>query len=76
MKILSGVYPYGTYSGNIVYNGQDLKLEHSAIRQASELGIAIVHQELTLVPSMTVGENVYLGICRSERPFDPISPDG
>ena len=61
MKILSGVYPYGTYSGNIVYNGQDLKLEHSAIRQASELGIAIVHQELTLVPSMTVGENVYLG---------------
>jgi len=61
MKILSGVYPYGTYGGNIVYNGQDLKLEHSAIRQASELGIAIVHQELTLVPSMTVGENVYLG---------------
>jgi D-xylose transport system ATP-binding protein len=61
MKILSGVYPYGTYSGNIVYNGQDLKLEHSAIRQASDLGIAIVHQELTLVPSMTVGENVYLG---------------
>ncbi|MAT97436.1 MAG: D-xylose ABC transporter ATP-binding protein [Anaerolineaceae bacterium] len=61
MKILSGVYLYGTYSGNVIYNGQELKLEHSAIRQASDLGIAIVHQELTLVPSMTVGENVYLG---------------
>lgn len=67
MKILSGVYPYGTYSGNIVYNGQDLKLEHSAIRQASDLGIAIVYQELTLVPSMTVGENVYLGKEPTER---------
>jgi D-xylose transport system ATP-binding protein len=61
MKILSGVYPYGAYSGSVLYNGQELKLEHSAIRQASDLGIAIVHQELTLVPSMTVGENVYLG---------------
>lgn len=61
MKILSGVYPYGTYSGNVMYNGKELKLENSAIRQASDLGIAIVHQELTLVPSMTVGENVYLG---------------
>lgn len=67
MKILSGVYPYGTYSGNVVYNGADLKLEHSAIRQASNLGIAIVHQELTLVPSMTVGENVYLGKEPTER---------
>jgi len=61
MKILSGVYPYGTYEGSIVYNGEELKLEGSSIRQASELGIAIVYQELTLVPTMTVGENVYLG---------------
>lgn len=61
MKILSGVYPYGTYEGEVLYHGDVLKLEHSSIRQASELGIAIVHQELTLVPSMTVGENVFLG---------------
>ncbi|MFO7682750.1 MAG: ATP-binding cassette domain-containing protein [Chloroflexota bacterium] len=61
MKILSGVYPYGSYEGDVTYNGEELRLEGSSIHQASELGIAIVHQELTLVPLMTVGENVYLG---------------
>ena len=61
MKILSGVYPYGTYEGDVIYNGEELKLEGSSIHQAGELGIAIVHQELTLVPLMSVGENVFLG---------------
>jgi D-xylose transport system ATP-binding protein len=61
MKILSGVYPHGTYDGDITYNGELLKLEGSAIHQAAEKGIAIVYQELTLVPEMTVGENVFLG---------------
>jgi D-xylose transport system ATP-binding protein len=61
MKILSGVYPYGQYEGNIIYNGQELKLEGSSIHQAGEEGIAIVYQELTLVPGMTVGENIFLG---------------
>jgi D-xylose transport system ATP-binding protein len=61
MKILSGVYPWGTYEGQVVYEGQELKLEDRSIRQAIEEGIAIVYQELTLVPSMTVGENIYLG---------------
>jgi D-xylose transport system ATP-binding protein len=61
MKILSGVYPWGTYEGQVVYEGQELKLENRSIRQAIEEGIAIVYQELTLVPAMTVGENVYLG---------------
>lgn len=61
MKILSGVYPYGTYEGEIIYNGKELRLGDSAISQASEEGIAIVYQELTLVPTTTVGENVYLG---------------
>jgi D-xylose transport system ATP-binding protein len=61
MKILSGVYPWGTYEGQVLYEGQELKLENRSIRQAIEEGIAIVYQELTLVPSMTVGENVYLG---------------
>ena len=61
MKILSGVYPHGAYEGDIIYNGQLLKLEGSAIHQAAEKGIAIVYQELTLVPEMTVGENIFLG---------------
>jgi D-xylose transport system ATP-binding protein len=61
MKILSGVYPWGTYEGQVIYEGQELKLEDRSIRQAIEEGIAIVYQELTLVPSMTVGENIYLG---------------
>lgn len=61
MKILSGVYPFGTYEGTILYDGKELKLGEGSIRQAIEEGIAIVYQELTLVPYMTVGENVYLG---------------
>jgi len=61
MKILSGVYPYGTYEGSVTYNGEELKLSQSSIREAAEQGIAIVYQELTLVPTRTVGENVYLG---------------
>src|SRR5512137_1745512 len=61
MKILSGVYPWGTYEGQVIYEGNELKLESSSIHQATEEGIAIVYQELTLVSSMTVGENIYLG---------------
>ena len=61
VKILSGVYPWGSYEGQILYNGQELKLESSSIRQATQEGIAIVYQELTLVLSMTVGENIFLG---------------
>jgi D-xylose transport system ATP-binding protein len=61
MKILCGVYPSGTYQGDVVYDGKVLKLGTRSIRQAVEEGIAIVYQELTLVPKMTVGENIYLG---------------
>jgi D-xylose transport system ATP-binding protein len=61
MKILSGVYPHDSYEGDIFYNGELLKLEGSAIQKAAEKGIAIVYQELTLVPGMTVGENIFLG---------------
>ena len=48
VKILSGVYPHGTYEGKVIYNGAELKLAASAIHQAAEQGIAIVYQELTL----------------------------
>ena len=61
MKVLSGVYPYGTYDGTVIYDGKELKLSQSSIREAIEDGIAIVYQELTLVPTRTVGENVFLG---------------
>jgi len=61
MKILAGVYPYGSYEGKVIYEGQELRLENRSILQAIEQGIAIVHQELTLVPGMTVGENIFLG---------------
>jgi D-xylose transport system ATP-binding protein len=61
MKILAGVYPWGTYEGQIFYDGRELKLVDQSIRQATREGIAIVYQELTLVPSITVGENIYLG---------------
>jgi len=61
MKILSGVYPFGTYEGQVFYEGKELKFGEGSIRQAIEEGIAIVYQELTLVPAMTVGENVFLG---------------
>ena len=61
MKILAGVYPFGSYEGQIVYDNKELKLGSRSIRQAIEEGIAIVYQELTLVPNMTVGENIFLG---------------
>lgn len=61
MKILSGVYPHGTYEGTVMYDGKELNLGGNSIREAAEKGIAIVYQELTLVQTMTVGENVFLG---------------
>ncbi|HET6438033.1 MAG TPA: ATP-binding cassette domain-containing protein [Anaeromyxobacter sp.] len=61
MKILCGVYPYGTYEGSVRYDGKELQLGASSIREAIEQGIAIVYQELTLVPKLTVGENIFLG---------------
>ena len=61
MKILCGVYPYGSYTGTILLDGQELKLGATSIHEAIEAGIAIVYQELTLIPNMTVGENIFLG---------------
>jgi D-xylose transport system ATP-binding protein len=59
MKILSGVYPYGTYSGEIFYNGEKLIL-HS-IRDAERKGIAIIYQELALIKELSVKENIFMG---------------
>ena len=61
MKIIAGVYPYGSYSGDIIYQGTELRFEGDSIQQATAKGISIVHQELALAPQMTVGENIFLG---------------
>ncbi len=61
MKILAGVYSFESYQGSILYNGEELRFVQDSIRQAIEKGIAIVYQELALIPLMTVGENVFLG---------------
>ncbi|GIF14959.1 multiple monosaccharide ABC transporter ATP-binding protein [Actinoplanes teichomyceticus] len=59
MKVLSGVYPYGTYTGSIFYQGTESKF--SDIRASEKAGIVIIHQELALVPGMSITENIFLG---------------
>ena len=59
MKVLSGVYPYGSYSGDIVFEGE---VRHfSGIRDSEKLGIIIIHQELALAPQLSIAENLFLG---------------
>ena len=59
MNVLSGIYPFGTYTGDIIYNGEVCKF--NKIKDSEEKGIVIIHQELALVPYMTIGENMFLG---------------
>ena len=59
MNVLSGVYPYGTYEGDIVYCGEVCKF-HS-IKDSERKGIVIIHQELALSPYLSVAENVFIG---------------
>ncbi|KHT15407.1 xylose ABC transporter ATP-binding protein [Pectobacterium brasiliense] len=59
MKVLCGIYPYGSYDGQIVFSSDELRANH--IRDTEQKGIAIIHQELALVKEMTVLENLFLG---------------
>lgn len=59
MNVLSGIYPYGSYEGDIVYNGEVCKFKE--IKDSEKKGIVIIHQELALVPYLTIGENMFLG---------------
>ena len=59
MKVLSGVYPHGTYEGDIVYQGETRQFRD--IADSEELGIIIIHQELALVPLLSIAENIFLG---------------
>jgi len=59
MNVLSGIYPYGTYEGDIIYNGEICQF--NKIKDSEEKGIVIIHQELALIPYLTIGENMFLG---------------
>ncbi|MDP3655271.1 MAG: sugar ABC transporter ATP-binding protein [Rhodoferax sp.] len=59
MKVLSGVYPHGEYEGDIRYQGQECRFK--GIHDSEALGIIIIHQELALVPLLSITENIFLG---------------
>jgi len=71
MKVLSGVHPHGTYEGEINYEGRAVHFD--SIRDSEELGIIIIHQELALVPLMSIAENIFLG--NEEAKYGVIDPD-
>ncbi len=59
MKVLSGVYPYGSYDGDIVYQAEVQQFKD--IRASEQAGIVIIHQELALIPELSITENIFLG---------------
>ncbi|WIY51937.1 sugar ABC transporter ATP-binding protein [Devosia sp. YIM 151766] len=59
MKVLSGVYPHGSYDGQIIYKGEEQSFR--SIRDSEDKGIVIIHQELALVPLLSIAENIFLG---------------
>ncbi|MBE2223543.1 MAG: sugar ABC transporter ATP-binding protein [Anaerolineae bacterium] len=65
MKVLSGVHPVGTYTGEIFYQGK--LCEFKDISQSEKKGIVIIHQELALVPFLSIAENIFLGNEQEKR---------
>ncbi len=65
MNVLSGVYPYGSYEGDIIYDSE--KCQFNAIKDSEEKGIVIIHQELALIPYMNIAENMFLGNERGSK---------
>ena len=65
MKVLSGVWPHGTYEGEIYFDGKPCAF--SNINQSEAAGIVIIHQELALIPELSIAENIFLGNERAER---------
>lgn len=59
MKVLSGVWPVGSYDGEIVYEGRPVTFRN--IRDSERAGIVIIHQELALIPELSITENIFLG---------------
>lgn len=65
MNVLSGVYAFGSYEGEVLYNGELCK--YGNIKDSEKEGIVIIHQELALIPYMTIGENLFLGNERGHK---------
>ncbi|MCI1984004.1 MAG: sugar ABC transporter ATP-binding protein [Bifidobacteriaceae bacterium] len=59
MNVLSGVYPYGSYSGEVWFEGKQAK--YKTIRDSEADGVVIIHQELALIPFLSIAENIFLG---------------
>lgn len=66
MNILSGIYPFGSYEGDVIYNGEECRFK--TIKDSEKKGIVIIHQELSLIPGLSVAENIFLGNERLKRP--------
>jgi putative multiple sugar transport system ATP-binding protein len=59
MNVLSGVYPYGSYTGEIFFEGKECRFQD--IHHSEEAGLVIIHQELALVAFLSIAENIFLG---------------
>lgn len=59
MKVLSGIYPHGDYEGRIIYEGRECRFRE--ITDSEKAGIVIIHQELALIPFLSIAENIFLG---------------
>ena len=59
MNVLSGVYPHGSYTGTIAFEGTERRF--FGIADSEKIGISIIHQELALVPLLSIAENIFLG---------------
>jgi putative multiple sugar transport system ATP-binding protein len=59
MKVLSGVYPYGSYEGEIFFEGKECRFQD--IHHSEKVGLVIIHQELALIPFLSIAENMFLG---------------
>jgi len=65
MNVLSGVYPYGSYSGEIYFQGKECRFQD--IHDSEKVGLVIIHQELALVPFLSIAENLFLGNERAKN---------
>lgn len=65
MNVLSGIYPYGTYDGEIYFQGKECRFRD--ITESEKVGLVIIHQELALIPLLSIAENMFLGNERAKN---------
>ena len=65
MKVLSGIHVYGSYDGSVIYQGKECRFKN--IKDSEKEGIVIIHQELALVPYLSIAENMFLGNEQAKR---------